>query len=124
MLAHELEHVIEQIDGTKLHELAGKQRSGVTRFADGAFETVRAERAGRAAIREVEGTTGTAGSEERYDSAVERGQCRILELQPILYPSYLSYRRTLVLSVRVPYVASARSIGNACPLHARTDVHG
>ena len=62
MLAHELEHVIEQIDGTKLHELAGKSRSGVSRFADGAFETVRAERAGRAAVREVEGTAGTTGT--------------------------------------------------------------
>ena len=62
MLAHELEHVIEQLEGTKLQELAGQQRSGVTRFADGAFETRRAEQAGRAAEREVWNAIGAAGT--------------------------------------------------------------
>ena len=50
MLAHELEHVIEQLEGMRLAELAGQGRAGVTRFADGAFETARADRAGRAAL--------------------------------------------------------------------------
>lgn len=53
MLAHELEHVIEQIEGVNLAQRVEVRGSGVSRMADGAFETKRAEAAGRAAADEV-----------------------------------------------------------------------
>ena len=53
MLAHELEHVIEQMEGISLSRLADERQSGVARLADGAFETRRAQTAGRAAAHEV-----------------------------------------------------------------------
>jgi hypothetical protein len=53
LLAHELEHVMEQIDGIDLAARAGDGRSGVRRGRQGAFETDRAQRAGLAAAREV-----------------------------------------------------------------------
>jgi hypothetical protein len=54
MLAHELEHVIEQMEGISLAQLADERRNGVARLADGAFETRRAQAAGRAAAHEVD----------------------------------------------------------------------
>ena len=54
MLAHELEHVLEQMDGVSLTRLAEDRRNGVSRLADGVFETRRAEAAGRAAALEIE----------------------------------------------------------------------
>ena len=52
LLAHELEHVVEQIEGVDLAALA---RTGdATRGSDGVFETVRARDAGRTAASEVE----------------------------------------------------------------------
>lgn len=52
LLAHELEHVVEQIERVDLAALA---RSGLaSRDAAGVFETARARDAGRAAAREVE----------------------------------------------------------------------
>jgi len=53
MLAHELEHVIEQMEGISLAQLADERQNGVARLADGAFETRRAQIAGRAAAHEV-----------------------------------------------------------------------
>ena len=53
MLAHELEHVIEQMEGVSLARLADGRQAGVSRLADGAFETRRAQIAGRAAAHEV-----------------------------------------------------------------------
>ena len=63
MLAHELEHVIEQMDGVRLDKLAGAPIHGVSQFADGSYETARAERAGRMAVRESEASSapGTTG---------------------------------------------------------------
>jgi hypothetical protein len=54
MLAHELEHVLEQMEGISLSRLAEDRRNGVSRLSDGAFETRRAEAAGRAAALEIE----------------------------------------------------------------------
>jgi hypothetical protein len=53
MLAHELEHVIEQIDHVDLARLSQVRGSGVSRLSDGAFETTRAQAAGRAAAQEL-----------------------------------------------------------------------
>ena len=51
LLAHELEHVLEQIDGV---DLASFERTGdATRTSDGVFETARAQLAGRTAASEV-----------------------------------------------------------------------
>jgi hypothetical protein len=49
MIAHEFEHVIEQIDGVDLAALAARPGTGVHRqgVMPGAFETVRAARVGR-----------------------------------------------------------------------------
>ena len=47
LIAHELEHVIEQLDGVDLASRAATGTSGV-RIADDSFETMRAVRVGRA----------------------------------------------------------------------------
>ena len=52
LLAHELEHVVEQIEGVNLEALVRSGDAYVT--AGGIFETVRARDAGRAAALEVE----------------------------------------------------------------------
>ena len=46
LLAHELEHVIEQLDGIDLDAKAALSESGVRRCADSTFETNRAVRVG------------------------------------------------------------------------------
>jgi hypothetical protein len=53
VLAHELEHVIEQIDGVQLFLDVSRPGSGTT-LAGGAFETRRATDAGRRAAKEVQ----------------------------------------------------------------------
>lgn len=54
LLAHELEHVIEQIEGVDLAALARRDSSQATRDHQGTFETARATRAGQAAAAEIE----------------------------------------------------------------------
>lgn len=54
LIAHELEHVIEKLDGVHLHARASLRATGVRVAEDGAFETVRAVRVGRAVSREVQ----------------------------------------------------------------------
>jgi hypothetical protein len=51
LLAHEFEHLIEQLDGVDLHALA--REGGAHRLADGAFETARAIAAGHQVAGEV-----------------------------------------------------------------------
>jgi hypothetical protein len=46
LLAHELEHIIEQLDGIDLAAKSNVARSGVRLCADGTFETSRAVRIG------------------------------------------------------------------------------
>jgi hypothetical protein len=53
LLAHELEHVMERIEGVNLASLARQRNGGVSMSADGSFETVRAIRAGRQASRDL-----------------------------------------------------------------------
>ena len=54
LIAHEIEHVIEQLDGIDLSSLAGLRGTGVhqTLYAGDAFETTRAERMGLRVARE------------------------------------------------------------------------
>jgi hypothetical protein len=59
-LAHELEHVIEQLEGVKLAALEARHQ-GAWRTADSTFETVRAIRAGHAVVDEMGGRAGAAG---------------------------------------------------------------
>lgn len=54
LLAHELEHVIEQLDGWDLGVLSREADRGVTAHGDGTFETMRAVRAGRRARDEAD----------------------------------------------------------------------
>lgn len=55
LIAHEIEHVIEQLDGVDLRARAAMPATGVRVCEDreGSFETVRASRAGRAVAGEV-----------------------------------------------------------------------
>jgi hypothetical protein len=46
LLAHELEHIVEQLDGIDLAVKSNVARSGVRQCADGTFETSRAVRVG------------------------------------------------------------------------------
>lgn len=52
LLAHEIEHVVEQIEGVDLRAIA--RTGGATQDVSGIYETVRARDAGRAAAHEVE----------------------------------------------------------------------
>jgi hypothetical protein len=51
-IAHELEHIIERIDGVYVELMAARAIDGVERY-EGAFETVRAQRTGQTVAREV-----------------------------------------------------------------------
>jgi hypothetical protein len=53
MVAHEIEHVLEQVDGWNLRDLARRSRSGVRKVGPAMFETERAVAAGRAAVKEL-----------------------------------------------------------------------
>lgn len=54
LLAHELEHVIEFIDGVDFESLAKIRNGGIVRCGSaGAFESERAQRAGRTAAAEI-----------------------------------------------------------------------
>ena len=55
LLAHEVEHIIEQLDGIDLAAKATVARSGVWSCADGTFETSRAVRVGTLVASEVRG---------------------------------------------------------------------
>lgn len=53
LIAHELEHVIEQLDGVNLAALADRPVSGVYRTTSGGYDTIRAIRIGEKVAREV-----------------------------------------------------------------------
>jgi hypothetical protein len=55
LLAHEIEHIIEQLEGVRLADMARRVPSLVRAMADGSFETRRAIDVGRAVAAEVEG---------------------------------------------------------------------
>lgn len=55
LIAHEIEHVIERLDGVDLRHRAGLPRTGVRMCEDGAYETTRAVRTGLLVSREVRG---------------------------------------------------------------------
>jgi hypothetical protein len=60
LVAHELEHVTEFIDGVDFKTLAQSRESGIVQCtAAGAFESVRAQQAGRAAAAELDSRRGT-----------------------------------------------------------------
>jgi hypothetical protein len=50
VIAHEFEHVVEQLDGVRL---TGRAQQGVTRDRDGNFETARATRIGQTVAHEM-----------------------------------------------------------------------
>jgi hypothetical protein len=54
LIAHEIEHVIEQLDGVDLKQHASLRGAAASKCEDGSFETVRAVRTGLAVSREVE----------------------------------------------------------------------
>jgi len=58
LIVHEMEHVLEQMDGLNLAALARARKSDVRQGADGAFETERARRAGESAVAELQTTSG------------------------------------------------------------------
>ena len=62
LLPHELEHVLEQVEGLDLPALAKDGSSGVRELSRGVYETDRARKAGFDAMREVYGETDQAFS--------------------------------------------------------------
>jgi hypothetical protein len=52
LLGHEFEHILEQIDGVDLRAQSARP-AGATLLADGAYETVRAQRAGEIVAMEA-----------------------------------------------------------------------
>ena len=63
LIAHEVEHVLEQLDGVDLEAQAGS--GNVWKREDGAFETRRATEMGRRVAREVQLRSGRSGASER-----------------------------------------------------------
>jgi hypothetical protein len=55
LIAHEFEHVLEQLDGVDLRARSELSGTGVWNCEDGSFETVRAVRVGRVVARETSG---------------------------------------------------------------------
>jgi hypothetical protein len=53
LIAHEIEHVIEQLDGIDLKAQSSMSNSGVRTCPDGSFETIRAIRVGQRVARDV-----------------------------------------------------------------------
>ena len=53
LLAHELEHVLEQLEGLDLRALAGRRGQGVAEVQKGLYETARARAAGLQVYQEV-----------------------------------------------------------------------
>lgn len=53
LIAHELEHVLEQIEGVDLEALVREGSGAAKRRRDGAYETIRAQHAGVAVAAEV-----------------------------------------------------------------------
>jgi hypothetical protein len=72
LIAHEFEHVVEQIEGLNLRRLTERRGSGVREAPDGSFETARACAAGRAAAREVDAERRLERSRRSVAMAVER----------------------------------------------------
>jgi hypothetical protein len=60
LLAHELEHVVEQLEGLDLRALAARHEGGVVEVRKGIYETARARAAGLQVYREVYGDTDPA----------------------------------------------------------------
>jgi hypothetical protein len=53
LIAHELEHIIEQLDGVDLEAQASLSGTGVRTCGDGSFETIRAARVGTTVARQL-----------------------------------------------------------------------
>jgi hypothetical protein len=53
LIAHELEHIIEQLDGVELDVQATLPGTGVRACVDGSFETIRATRVGTMVSRQL-----------------------------------------------------------------------
>jgi len=81
LLPHELEHVLEQIDGLDLPVLARQDQSGVYEISRGVYETERARNAGFGALREVYGDTDPALS-----AALRKVQRAFKALLPMARP--------------------------------------
>jgi len=62
LLSHELEHVLEQVEGVDLPALAKRRASGVRQVGHGVYETERARGAGVMALQEVYGELDPAVS--------------------------------------------------------------
>jgi hypothetical protein len=60
LLAHEVEHVLEQLEGLDLRALARRRGQGVAEVQKGVYETARARAAGLQVYREVYGDTDPA----------------------------------------------------------------
>lgn len=58
LIAHELEHIIEQLDGVDLEALALQPSSGVHRTAGSGYDTLRAIRVGERVAQEVRNRRG------------------------------------------------------------------
>jgi hypothetical protein len=84
LLAHELEHVLEQIDGVDLRAMAAGGAPGVTELREGIYETERARAAGRAAGCEIHGEVGPKlASAGRGVGRVLRGFWRAAVVAPL-----------------------------------------
>jgi hypothetical protein len=59
LFGHEFEHIVEQIDRVDLPAMSAS-RGGATRLSDGAYETIRARKVGRAIADESERSRATA----------------------------------------------------------------
>ena len=85
LVAHELEHVLEQIEGLDLRRLARMRATGVREVERDLFETDRAQRAGRTVAEES--TRPTAGRKCRAGAEECRSRCESVPPEPGRGPS-------------------------------------
>jgi hypothetical protein len=65
LLAHELEHTVEAIEGLDVRSQANVGGSGVSQLVDGVYETARAQRVGRLAHEEINQKMSARGNPQR-----------------------------------------------------------
>ena len=63
LVAHEFEHLLEQVEGVNLRKLARMRATGVREIESEIFETDRAQRAGRRVADEVAGESRTPSAD-------------------------------------------------------------
>jgi len=105
LIAHELEHILEQLDGVDLQALAGN--GAVWKTGDGAFETRRAIEAGRRVAREIVTGSDVTDARHRPDENSADRLTTVVQQDPNATPSSERSARVSGSGRYVVFVSSA-----------------